>query len=135
MRQFTPEEAAALLPRVRELAETMVELRSKLRSSHGASEGWGRAVSSNGGGRRPPGLVEEERERAAVAAEFQATLNAIEELGVLVKDVDTGLLDFPARHPVTGESVLLCWKLGENEIGFWHGEDEGFAGRKSLPFS
>ena len=135
MREFTLEEATALLPQVRGLAETMVELRSKLRSSQGASEVWRRAVGSNGGGRRSAGSHEEESARAAIAAEFRDTLSAIEELGVLVKDVDGGLLDFPARHPVTGEGVLLCWKLGEAEIGYWHGEDEGFVGRKSLPFS
>ena len=47
--------------------------------------------------------------------------------------VDRGLLDFPAQHPVTGETVLLCWHVGEEEIGFWHGLEEGFAGRKPLP--
>lgn len=134
MRQFTLEEAVALLPRVRGLAETMVELRSKLRD-HGGSEVWRGAVASNGGGQRSAGSREQESARAAVVAEFRKTLSAIEELGVLVKDVDVGLLDFPARHPVTGETVLLCWKLGEAEIGYWHAEDEGFAGRKSLPFS
>ena len=50
--------------------------------------------------------------------------------GVQVKDLDEGLLDFPARRGQ--EEVLLCWKVGEPEIAFWHGLDEGFAGRKPL---
>ena len=50
---------------------------------------------------------------------------------MLVKDLDRGLVDFPAfRH---GEEVLLCWQVGEDEIGYWHGVDDGFAGRKPLP--
>ena len=50
---------------------------------------------------------------------------------MLVKDLDTGLVDFPALHE--GEEVLLCWQLGEDEVAHWHGVDEGFAGRKPLP--
>jgi hypothetical protein len=49
----------------------------------------------------------------------------------LVKDLDTGLVDFPALHK--GEEVLLCWQFGEDEVTHWHGVDEGFAGRKPLP--
>ena len=134
MRQFTVGEAAALLPRIRRLAERMVELRAKLRALQDESEARRRAAGSNGGGRLPAGS-ERQRVRDTTAAELRKTLGAIEELGVLVKDVDVGLLDFPARHPVTGENVLLCWKVGEAEIGYWHGETEGFAGRKPLPLS
>ena len=56
----------------------------------------------------------------------------LERLGVLVKDLDRGLVDFPALRD--GEEVLLCWQVGEDEVAFWHGVDEGFAGRKPLPF-
>ena len=47
-----------------------------------------------------------------------------------MKDLDDGLLDFPSLRE--GEEVLLCWRLGEEEIAFWHGPEEGFAGRKPL---
>jgi hypothetical protein len=50
---------------------------------------------------------------------------------VQVKDLDRGLVDFPALHD--GEEVLLCWQVGEDEVAYWHGVDEGFAGRKPLP--
>jgi hypothetical protein len=56
----------------------------------------------------------------------------LEHLGVLVKDLDRGLVDFPALRE--GEEVLLCWEVGEDEVAFWHGIEEGFAGRKPLPF-
>ena len=55
----------------------------------------------------------------------------LQQLGVVVKDLDRGLVDFPALH--NGEEVLLCWQVGEDEVAFWHGVDEGFAGRKPLP--
>jgi hypothetical protein len=57
-------------------------------------------------------------------------VNQIHGLGAQVKDADEGLIDFPALRE--GEEVLLCWKLGENEIGFWHGLEDGFAGRRSV---
>ena len=55
----------------------------------------------------------------------------IHEAGGLVKDLDAGLVDFPARRQ--GVEVLLCWRLGEDEVGYWHGLEEGFSGRKPLP--
>jgi hypothetical protein len=55
-------------------------------------------------------------------------------VGVQVKDLDRGLIDFPARHPARDETVLLCWQLGEEAVEYWHGLEEGFAGRKPLPF-
>jgi hypothetical protein len=51
-------------------------------------------------------------------------------LGVVVKDLDAGLVDFPAERD--GRAVFLCWQLGEDEVAFWHGVEEGFAGRKPL---
>ena len=49
---------------------------------------------------------------------------------MLVKDLDRGLVDFPALRD--GEEVLLCWQVGEGEVAYWHGLEEGFAGRKPL---
>lgn len=69
-----------------------------------------------------------ERERAV--QESKDTLAEIDEIGVQVKDLEQGLLDFPSV--MDGKAVLLCWKLGEKEIGFWHTEEDGFAGRKPL---
>lgn len=69
-----------------------------------------------------------ERERAM--KEAQDTLAEIDEIGVQVKDLDQGLLDFPCL--LDGETVLLCWKQGEKEIGYWHTTDGGYAGRKPL---
>jgi hypothetical protein len=58
------------------------------------------------------------------------TLAEIEEIGVQVKDLEQGLLDFPCV--LDGRTVLLCWKLGEKEIGYWHAPEDGFEARKPL---
>jgi hypothetical protein len=68
--------------------------------------------------------------REKAVGEAKATLAEIDEIGVQVKDLEEGLLDFPSL--VDGKTVLLCWKLGEKEIGYWHSEEDGFAGRKPL---
>ncbi len=62
--------------------------------------------------------------------EAKDTLAEIEAIGVQIKDFEQGLLDFPCL--LEGKTVLLCWKLGEKEIGFWHSPEDGFAGRKPL---
>lgn len=69
-------------------------------------------------------------EREKVAQEAKDTLAELEAIGVQLKDLDKGLLDFPCV--VEGKTVLLCWKLGEKEIEYWHTEEEGFAGRRPL---
>ena len=69
-------------------------------------------------------------ERERTLQEARDTLLEIDEIGVQVKDLEKGLLDFPCV--VDGQTVLLCWKLGEKEIGFWHTTEDGFAGRKPL---
>jgi hypothetical protein len=69
-------------------------------------------------------------EREKALRESTDTLAEIDEIGVQVKDLEQGLLDFPCM--MDGKTVLLCWKLGEKEIGFWHTPEEGFAGRKPL---
>jgi hypothetical protein len=69
-------------------------------------------------------------EREKAMKEAQDTLAEIDEIGVQVKDLEKGLLDFPCL--MDGQTVLLCWKLGEKEIGFWHTTDAGFAGRQPL---
>ena len=130
-RYFTPEEANALLDEVRPVAERLVAHRRAMAVMAARRARYVQRIAGNGGDFDPQEqrtLEEEfEREGAAVAA----CVAQLEELGVLVKDLDRGLVDFPALRD--GEEVLLCWEIGEDEIAFWHGVDEGFAGRKPLP--
>jgi hypothetical protein len=69
-------------------------------------------------------------EHTHLAATLKSALDRILETGCLVKDLEVGLLDFPAL--IDNEQVYLCWKLGEDRIRFYHRQDEGFAGRKPL---
>lgn len=134
MRQFTLAEATEALTEVRPLAEKMVALRTRLRELDGKLRGWRDAMASNGGSRDTMAQRLEE-ERQAARAELREAVNAIEAMGVLVKGVDQGLVDFPSVNPISGEEVLLCWHVGEAEIGYWHAPEAGFAGRRALPFS
>ena len=93
------------------------------------------ALVAGNGGSLDPGRVGELQEAVArAAAGLAAIVGQINDLGVEVKDLDRGLVDFPARHPENGDTVLLCWELGEPDVAFWHSPEDGFAGRKPLPF-
>jgi hypothetical protein len=84
------------------------------------------------GGSLPP-FAELHRKKSQcekVAEQLARTIDEIQQTGCLVKDLETGLVDFPSLRG--GEEVYLCWKLGEKRIGYWHGIEEGFAGRKPL---
>jgi len=130
-RHFTREEANALLEEVRPIAEKLVAHRRAMAVAATRQARLVQRIAGNGGDFDPqePRTIEErfQREGEAVAR----CVEQLEALGVLVKDLDRGLVDFPALRG--GEEVLLCWEVGEDEIAYWHGVDEGFAGRKPLP--
>jgi hypothetical protein len=134
MRLFTQEEANAALPEVRALVERMVEDRRALVALGGELEELQSLIGGNGGSLDPSRVGELQEAVAQAAATLAGLVDEIQELGVQVKDLDRGLVDFPARHPESGEPVLLCWELGEAEVAHWHDLEEGFAGRKPLPF-
>jgi len=84
------------------------------------------------GGSLPPftELHRKKAQRDKLAEQLARTIEEIQQTGCLVKDLEVGLVDFPSLRE--GEEVYLCWKLGEAHIGYWHGIEEGFAGRKPL---
>ena len=120
MRRFLSyEEANAQLPLVREALLELRELRHRLRSLQASLE-----TASEG-----------ERARLALEAEallerMSETVRRIEAAGGELKDLDLGLVDFLTLR--AGEPVYYCWRLGEPEIRYWHGLEEGFAGRKPI---
>lgn len=71
-----------------------------------------------------------ERETAQLARDIDSYIAEIRELGVEMKGIDTGLVDFPSE--VDGREVLLCWQLGEESVQYWHEIDAGFAGRQPV---
>lgn len=119
-RTYTIEEANDLLPY---LAPTLIELRDKLDE---ASEIRAAIVSSsatNGGSK--------ERERwSKFLARVAELLDRLREWEIVLRDISTGLVDFPAE--IEGNEAYLCWKLGEAEVAFWHSPEDGFEGRRPL---
>ena len=130
MRHFTPDEANAALAHVRPLVERMVaERQAHLEALERQEELEGR-IRGNGGGIPPATLAEAAAEVETAARKLATTIDELAAAGVQVKDVEEGLVDFPAlRH---GETVLLCWKLGEDDIRYWHSVEDGFAGRRPV---
>ena len=77
--------------------------------------------------------VIKKQELNTVMSNFYKAIEDLESMGVMIKSIEEGLLDFPSIR--FNEEVFLCWKEGETEIKFWHGKDEGFMGRKPLSVS
>lgn len=71
-----------------------------------------------------------EREAQQLARDIDGYIAEIRQLGVEMKGIDSGLVDFPSE--VNGRPVLLCWQLGEESVQYWHEEDAGFAGRQPV---
>ncbi|HZO97420.1 MAG TPA: DUF2203 domain-containing protein [Gaiellaceae bacterium] len=129
-REFTPEEANSALRQVRPLAERMVEVRARLAELEGEQREVVRIVAGNGSGAgvgdaRTP-------EFAQLARELQELLDELALIGVQVKDAGAGLVDFPSVR--AGEPVLLCWRVGEPAVEWWHRPEDGFAGRRRVDF-
>jgi hypothetical protein len=129
-RTFTPDEANSALDQVRPLAERMVELRARLGELEDEQREVVRIVAGNGSGEgvgdaRTP-------EFTKLARELQDVVDELTSIGIQLKDADTGLLDFPAVRD--GEDVLLCWSVGEPAVEWWHGLEDGYAGRQRIDF-
>jgi hypothetical protein len=130
-RYFTAEQANEALVEVRPLVEEMVERRHTLAQLQERQAAFESQIAGNGGDFDPGELRELQEKLGEEATAVARCVARIHELGVLVKDLDEGLVDFPARRG--DEDVLLCWKVGEESVAYWHGLEEGFAGRKPLP--
>jgi hypothetical protein len=130
-RYFTAEEANETLALVRPLAEELVSHRRALLAAEERKADLDRRIAGNGEALDARDLVDLEARITREAAELASCVVRIQDLGVLVKDLDRGLVDFPALRG--DEEVLLCWQVGEDEIAYWHGLEEGYAGRKPLP--
>jgi hypothetical protein len=130
-RYFSPEEVEALIPALTELVET---LRAAQAAATGARERLQaeqqRLTLAGGGVLDRAAWDAATRARDRENARVERAVTKVGALGGVIKDVATGLVDFP--HLRDGRVVNLCWRLGETTIRFWHGMDEGFAARKPL---
>jgi hypothetical protein len=129
-RHFTPKEANDELSEIRPLVEELVAHRREQQRLQATRLELAAKIAGNGGGIDGHVLAEAEQAEQHERVEIARCVNAIHGRGAIVKDVDEGLVDFPALRQ--GEEVLLCWRLGEDEVAHWHGLEEGFAGRKQL---
>ncbi len=130
MKLFSPERANALIPKLEPLLHELLTLRRdlaiKLLESDPALQ------------HAPPRRPRLAAARSALPAprfgelkhEIGRLIYRIESYGCVVKDIDLGLVDFPATR--NDEPIYLCWKLGEPSVGYWHGVEDGFASRKPL---
>ena len=129
-RTFTADEANAALPEVRPLVERLVEARADLLAAQARQAEVAARVGGNGGGFQPQLAASIAEALTAAETALREALESLDELGVVVKDLDAGLVDFPSDRD--GELVLLCWQLGEERVAWWHTLDAGFASRQPL---
>lgn len=103
---FTPRQANELLPEMKETVLQIISIKKEADS------------------------VNDDDKMTVAMKHLEKEIQKLEELGCVLKDMSIGLIDFPAVR--LGRRVWLCWKLGEETVSFWHGLNEGYAGRKSV---
>ena len=130
-RTFTLDEAQSLLPVLESLLRTAIEAKKIVDEAETEQQALQHRIFLSGGmSLNIVPLARRKAERAKAEQRMKDALAEIDSTGVQVKDLDIGLLDFPCV--VDGQTILLCWKLGEKAITHWHGVQEGFAGRKPI---
>jgi len=120
---FTVAEANALLPRVKAVISDLLEARQRILDAQ--PDLWPvleKAIGNGGSKKAGELLVEFER--------IESGAQALTEMGCILKDINSGLVDFPTIR--NGREVLLCWRYDEPEVGFWHDAEAGFEGRQPL---
>lgn len=122
-RYFTLQEANETLELIRPLMDEVQEIRQKILDKQ--PEAWPaiEKAAGNGGNRSSSSMVQD-------FEKLEALIHHIQETDVVIKDINLGLLDFPALKD--GREVYLCWQYGEGEIAFWHEVEAGFAGRQPI---
>ena len=115
------------------VAERLVDVRARLRELETTQRGLVHAIGGNGGGHAAGDLNAARDEFTDLAGELDDCVRRLEAHGVLLKDPDVGLLDFPSLRE--GREVLLCWRVGEEDVSYWHEVSDGFAGRKPIDWS
>jgi hypothetical protein len=121
-RHFTRAEANALLPRLSALLDQLSDSKDELTDAE-AHEALSNAAPANGGGVQG-------RQVGVAFLEVRRLLETLEQSGIVLRDIDRGLVDFPAV--IEGREVYLCWERGEDEVAYWHDLDGGYGGREPL---
>ncbi len=121
-RHYTREEANELLPQIDALLRKLRESKDRLTDAD-AHEALSEAAPGNGGGEHGTQVGEG-------FLEVRRLLETLNEAGIVVRDLDRGLIDFPSL--LDGREVYLCWELGEESVDYWHELDGGYGGREPL---
>ena len=121
---FTPNQANNLLPEIRKRFNKIIDKRNEITIIQNELNNV--IIRDNS----LKAFLEKKKELNRSLSSFYKEIEEIEDLGVLIKSLDEGLLDFPSKR--FEDEVWLCWKSGEDSIKFWDGKDEGFSGRKPL---
>ncbi len=130
-RTFTLDEAQTLLPILESLLKQAINAKKVIEEVDAEMQATAHRVFLNGGTLvNVVHIARRKGEREKAIRRIKDAIAEIDSTGVQVKDLDIGLLDFPCL--VDGETILLCWKLGEAKIAHWHSTSEGFAGRKPI---
>lgn len=130
-RTFTLDEAQSLLPVLESLLRAIIAAKKLIDEVDAEQQELNHRIFLNGGTFLDVvPLARRKAERVKAEQRAKDALAEIDSIGVQVKDIEIGLLDFPCE--VDGQVILLCWKLGEKSITHWHGTQEGFAGRKPI---
>ncbi len=131
MKTFTLDEAQSLLPVLEALLKRAIDCRRSAHEVEAGLNGLAQRVFLAGGMRVNPAAIAKQRvQMEEHLKRLRDSVAEIDAIGVQVKDLDTGLLDFPCR--VDDEIVLLCWRMGETAIEHWHTMDAGFKGRQPV---
>jgi hypothetical protein len=127
---FRLEEANAIVPRLQILMERLQRTALRL---HDEMSALARETSVALAAVTPEELLRQRPAARMLVEELDGVVHEIEEAGAHLKDIQLGLVDFPAERD--GQVVYLCWQFGEPEVAYWHGLEDGFAGRRLLPGS
>jgi hypothetical protein len=131
MKTFTLEQAHQLLPVLKSLIRRAMEAKKTLEGFEKELQDLKHRILLSGGlSVNVAAMSRRHAERERITQDAKDALGEIHAIGVQVKDLDIGLLDFPCA--VDEGIVLLCWKYGEEKIQYWHGQEEGFRGRKPI---
>jgi hypothetical protein len=131
MKTFTLDEAQTLLPVLKSLLKRCMDGKQLAQQVEKEFQDLGHKIILSGGLLvNIPAMARRRAELDKAVQDTKDALAEIDSIGVQVKDLDIGLLDFPCM--VDDEVVLLCWKYGEEKIEYWHGLEEGFRGRKPI---
>src|ERR1700743_2669784 len=121
-KHYTREEARRLLPKLRQWLNKLADLRHALQKAERRVEGLMTSGQDAGG--------DQVNHSVKLLADMKVLLGEFESREIQIKDLDRGLIDFPAL--IAGREVFLCWEKSEDDVEFWHDIDSGFAGREPL---